>query len=272
MKNLPRVVRYRMASAGGRGASSLVDELNREGIVIRPFEELMENERALFEEASSRAHHRWDEARRSPSRPAGAVPGGYGRKDYKVPLLAPQLSIEDPFVRVALQPRLLRLVNRYLGMHSSLRAIELWWDRPTSIQAKETQLWHRDGDDLMNVKVFVYFTDVDLETGPFCFIPRTHPRGERRWLTPEHDVEGRTTDEQMTRVIPQSKWQVCLGSAGTVAICDTCGYHKGLKPSHNERLMLMLQYTSGTPRYPRVIELVGEPEKPLGYLQRCVIG
>jgi hypothetical protein len=165
------------------------------------------------------------------------------------------LSLDDPFVQIAIHPELLMLVNGYLGMRSLLRAIDLWWDRPTSDAEKETQLWHRDGDDLMNVKAFVYFTNVDLESGPFCFIPRSHPCGERRWLAPEHDAHGRTTDAQMARLIPNAEWRVCLGPAGTVALCDTCGYHKGLKPTHHERLMLMVQYTSQTPRYPRVLRV-----------------
>ena len=271
IKNLPRVMRHRFSPLNGCGTPDIVEELRREGIAIQPFQQVIQGGAPLLEEVSVHAHRLWEEARRRSERtdqPSGAVRGGYGRKDYKIPLLTPQLSLDDPFIRLAMDPRILIPVNRYLGMRSLLRAVELWWDRPTNSPAKETQLWHRDGDDLMNVKVFLYFTDVDLETGPFCFLPRTHPRGPRRSVAPERDAQGRTTDEQMARLLPPSEWRVCTAPAGTMIFCDTCGYHKGLKPTRNERLMLMMQYTSATPRYPRELQVLGQAEGELSSIQR----
>jgi len=97
----------------------------------------------------------------------------------------------------------------------------------------------------MNVKVFIYFSDVAVEHSLFCFVPGTHPLGARRWLTPEGDEGRRSTDEQMACAVPAEEWRICTGPAGTVIFCDTCGYHKGLKPQAGNRLMVMFQYTSG---------------------------
>ena len=42
--------------------------------------------------------------------------------------------------------------------------------------------------------------------------------------------------------------------------CDTCGYHRGLKPRGRDRLMLMVQYTSGSASDPRAFEVTGRTD------------
>ncbi len=191
--------------------------------------------------------------------------------EYKVSLLSSEFSYDHPFMRLALHPRLLALVHGYLGMAGWLRAIDLWWDRPTRGAAKETQLWHRDYDDVMNLKLFVYLNDVDEMAGPFCFLPQTHPRGLFRAVAPMHDAHLRTTDEQMATVMPSDTWRACTGQAGTAILCDTCGYHKGLKPIAHDRLLLMIQYTSPAPYVKRAFSLVDEQTNGLNRLQQCAL-
>lgn len=266
LKNMRRIMRHRQAPLRSPAAGPLLQTLRREGIIVGSHTALLDDAR-VYEAASAHAHELWRHARAS-GPASGGAPSAYGRKDYKLSLLQMPLTVEHPFVQLALQPRLLALANAYLGMRSMLRAVELWWDRPTESPAKETQLWHRDGDDVMNVKVFVYWSDVDLQAGPFCFIPGTHPKGPQHDLAPEHDPQGRTTDEQMARAVPLDDWRICTGPAGTVVVCDTCGYHKGLKPSHHDRLILMAQYTSETPRYPKVLRIAGDGLAGLGPCQQ----
>ena len=103
----------------------------------------------------------------------------------------------------------------------------------------------------MNVKMFVYFTDVKPAAGPLTYAPRTHPLGSRREL-PEHDEQGRSDDAQLAQVVPESEWVLCEGPRATVVFADTCGYHKQLKPESGERLLAVSHYVSGTPLVPRV--------------------
>lgn len=271
VRNFDRIVQAQSRPGADPQRAAMVQELRCEGILVRQSAECFFAEGAQrFSAAEQEAKRLWAEVKATPRALGGS--GAYARKDYKVSFLPLELRIEDPFVQLALDEPLLALVQDYLGMRPLLRAVELWWDFPTTGPAKETQLWHRDGDDVMNVKMFIYWNNVDRETGPFCFLPTTHPGGERWNLAPEHDTQGRTTDEQMARVVPSSEWQICTGSAGTVVICDTCGYHKGLKPTHKERLMLMIQYTSGTPRYPRTLKLTGDMAGDLTAIQRDALG
>ena len=239
-------------------------ELRREGVVVRRFADVFSGPGEVFNELQASVHRRWAEVKAA----------GYGadgrkivsadpaeRKEYRVYLLSQKLALDDLCMRLALDTRLLGLVSRYLGMRAYLREVMVWWDRPTASPAKETQLWHRDYDDLINLKVFVYLNDVALDAGPFSFLAGTHPFGSHRALIPEADPNRRMTDEEIGRFIPATDARVCLGAAGTVVICDTCGYHRGVKPTLNDRLMLALQYTSGAASVPRTFELAGRQSR-----------
>lgn len=241
----------------------IYDRLRDEGIAIARFEELL-GSRELFEAARARGREIYDRHREAPAAES------FEEKSFLTSLLPKQLAAADPFVRIALHPNVLQVVNAYLGMRSMLRAVELWLTEPTTGPAVQTQLWHRDGDDVMNAKLFVYLTDVRRESGPFTYAPATHPVGTRREL-PERDERGRSTDDQMARIVGEDQWLVATGDAGTVVLADTCGYHKQLKPESEERLVLMIQYTSGTPHYPRSLEVEGVDESGLNEDQRAVL-
>ena len=279
-KNLSRVLSYYLfAPSHGEGihddvAMALGDELRQEGIVTSHVTQAFQNSPQLFAQVETMARRLQTEARTT-NREASArttAPDPYRSKEYRAGLLPQQLTVSDPVIRLALDPRILGIVERYMGMRPYLRAIDLWWDRPTPGPAKETQLWHRDGDDVMNVKMFVYLNDVELDGGPFCFIPQTHPRGRGFLLTPECDAQCRNTDEQMAKVIPPSAWRTYTAPAGTMILCDTCGWHRGLKPIQKDRLLLMWHYTSGIPRYARTLTLVRKPGNRLSPTHLEVLG
>jgi len=164
-------------------------------------------------------------------------------KEFLQILTPKTFTYDSAYLRYALQPQFIAIANSYLGMHARLRAIHLWLNRPTENGPTSTQLWHRDGDDLLNLKIFTYLTDVGPLNGPFAFVPGSQPLG-RRSIAPENSELGRTSDAQMRRVVPESEWRICTGQAGSVIFADTCGYHKGVKPVQGYRVMLMIHYAS----------------------------
>ena len=265
LANLARILAHRPDVGQDGALRPLARELRHEGILTRPYAALCASGSTLFQAVLARARELWAQAKHAQAQ-------GIAGKEYKVTLTPPSLSVDDPLVRLALDPRLLELVNRYLGLCGYLRIIDVWWDRPTLEPPKETQLWHRDGDDLASVKVFLYLNDVDLQTGPFCFIPRSHFFGLRHRLTAAHDAQGRSTDNQMAGALHPAQWRTCTGPAGTLTLCDTSGFHKDFKPAANERLALLLQYTSGAPKHPRVLRFTGPPQPSWSRAQRLAIG
>ncbi|MEA2406367.1 MAG: hypothetical protein QOE69_486 [Thermoleophilaceae bacterium] len=242
-----------------------VDELRANGIATGTWDELFGGEQQLYDELAAAARGVYERF----GGPAGIKDNGDG-KDYIASMLPRTLDADDPFARVALHPKVLAVANRYLELKSLLRSLELWLTIPTPGDATETQLWHRDGDDLVNVKFYVFFTDVTEEAGPFTYAERTHPYGPNRTM-PERDEKGRATDEQMRAVAPETDWRYGTGPRATVMFADTSGYHKQSKPRSQERLMMMAQYTSGTPNYPVAVELTGLDLDALSDEQRAAI-
>lgn len=176
-------------------------------------------------------------------------------KTYLISLLSNEVDFESPFLQLAIQPSLLRIVNGYLGLRSYLRAINVWMNLPVIDPPKESQLWHRDGDDVRILKVFIYLTDVDMSAGPFWFIPGTHEGvGRQTQLSME---AGRVSDYEMEKRIPTSKWKAHTGMARTVILADTTGFHKGGKCEVKPRLLLTYEYVSGASLYPREFHLHG---------------
>jgi hypothetical protein len=227
-------------------ARPFVEQLKRQGFASGRFEDLF-GETALFEEAAAQAQRLYERRDEKPAE-------GGTKATYLAKLATKRYDASDPFVRIALHPAVLAVANGYLRLRSTLRALELWHTWPTPGEAIQTQLWHRDADDVMNVKLFCYFTDVTRASGPLTYAPGTHPLGDRR-TRPEHDEHMRSTDEQMAGIVPREEWVVLEGAPGRIVFADTCGYHKQLKPESEERLKLVAQYVSGSPYVGRELEL-----------------
>src|SRR5438132_3316267 len=188
---------------------ALLEQLAANGFARGRFEELF-GETALFDEAAAQAKRLYEQRA---DRLEGDAEGSKGT--YLAKLATKRYEANDPFVRIALHPSVLNVANGYLRLRSTLRALELWHTWPTTGEAIQTQLWHRDADDVMNVKLFCYFTDVTVAAGPLTYAPGTHPLGDRR-TRPEHDEHMRSSDRQMAEIVPSQEWVVLEGPPGTI--------------------------------------------------------
>ncbi len=235
--------------------AEVVERLRRDGVAITDSATVF-GENALYDEAAAEAQRRYE------ARPPEDAAAAGSKATFLTKLGAPSYSTDHPFAKIALHPRALAVANGYLKLRSTLRALDVWHTHPTAGPAIQTQLWHRDGDDVVNVKMFVYFTDVRRPAGPLCYAPGTHPYGARREL-PERDEQARSTDEQLREVVPESDWVLCEGAPATVVFADTCGYHKQLKPESGERMLLVAHYVSGTPYVERAVDITGVDDATL---------
>jgi len=170
------------------------------------------------------------------------------RKKFLVHLVSYPHGIpsDEPLLTVALDVKLLEIVSKYLGMWPSLYSIGAWLNYPTDAPPELSQVWHRDPEDLKLVKAFIYLSDVNDTSGPFTYIPKTHPFGVRNEKARHLERKGRRIDDaQMT--FPPEAWKVCTGPANTMILADTVGYHRGGKPTVGQRTLVTFTYTSGTP-------------------------
>ncbi len=172
----------------------------------------------------------------------------------------PQIELNNPFVRIAINPGILAIVNSYVGMFAKLIRVEL---AQTDVlapgqTATGSQRWHRDPGIRHMVKLFVYLTDVDESSGPFTYLLQSARAGRRASLFPQPGfgrhgfyppagaVEAATSDVEIKRF---------LGPAGTAIICDTVGLHYGGYSLEKPRVMLTATYSTRLETYGRANRL-----------------
>jgi hypothetical protein len=184
------------------------------------------------------------------------------KKDFIIHLISrsQELPAESPLLKVALDQKLLEIVASYLGVWPQLYAINGWLNYSTDDEAKASQLWHRDPEDMKIVKAFIYLVDVDENCGPFSYIPETHPFGALAGKAAAYEKQKRVLDDELSEVYPSASWKRCTGPAGTMILADTVGYHRGGKPSVGQRILISFTYTSGKPFSARCFRLKKKPE------------
>jgi hypothetical protein len=156
-----------------------------------------------------------------------------------------ELGLDDPWLRLGTNPRLLDLANAYLHMWSKLEYVDVWYTPPAgSDERRASQRWHRDFNDRHLLKAFLYLVDVDEETGPFEYVPRSAPGGEldRLWpwrplgdnYPPEDEFADRVNGRSVTFTAPK----------GTIIFCNTSGFHRGGFATGKARVLATLTWDS----------------------------
>ncbi len=248
--NLTPTLTYRLSSGPLQGeAARVLVSLNRDGVAITSASNLLESD-SLFDELcrTVESHKILHAAQIAKTQEAADDTTAVGRKTFILEYLGhnPQLDPLSVYARLALQKNVLGVANAYLGMRSRLRYYNVWHTFPTQVEARESQLWHRDREDHLIVKVFLYLSDVNEGAGPFTYARGSHPKGYLRQEAP-YSLEGnvrRSSDAQMAEVISPEQWFRGIGPKGTIIFADTRGYHKGGLARERSRLMFTAMFTS----------------------------
>lgn len=166
---------------------------------------------------------------------------------------SPKLDLKNPLIKLALDNKVLAIINSYMGMFSKFYMFTLNKTMPVDPGAKEvqSQRWHRDPEDKKMVKVFLYFNDVDDETGPFIFVKESHFEGKYGNLFPPEPPRGSLPpDEEVKKTIPKENFHTCTAPAGTIIFADPRGIHKGGYATKKHRIMSTLYYSSKASPWP----------------------
>jgi hypothetical protein len=136
-----------------------------------------------------------------------------------------------------------QIADAYLGCNSVINLAVAWRTDPGNDRESlsgDAMMFHFDSDHNRFLKVFVYLDDVDENTGPHMYIPRTGI-GRRKDLASDFKRDGRLSDELVLNagLRPQ---RVC-GPSGTIIFADTHNLHKG-KPviGNKARYIFQLQF------------------------------
>ena len=117
------------------------------------------------------------------------------------------------------------------------------------------QMFHFDLDRICWLKVFIYLTDTDENSGPHEYIETSHKVGAK----PQellNEGYSRISEEKIMKHYKKEKFKKICGSKGTVFIGDTSCYHRGFPPRNNHRLMLVIEFSNS---------LFGASQKKINY-------
>ena len=210
---------------------------------------------------------------------ATTPPAGKNRKRFLQNVLdASTLTQESAAVRFALRDDVIAAVSAYLRIVPFLTSIQVFHSDTIEGVPTSSQLFHCDGDDVTQVKVFIYCSDVDAASGPLTVLDADATtevqRATRYWY------RHRLTDDQVEQVVGTGHQHPILGPAGTAAFVDTSRcFHFGSRvaPGASARLVTMIQYQ--TP-YSFMVPTSAQKTLPfrrllapeLGTLQRQILG
>lgn len=140
-------------------------------------------------------------------------------------------------VEIANDPDVLAIVSDYLGCRPTIDDVLAWWSLPGRPAPREEQFFHRDNDSIRFVKLFIYLSDVDEDSGPHVFVRGSHRTNDLLQLA------RRYSDEEVEAAGIAGDMVKITGPFGTTLLEDTYGLHKGALPKDKLRLMLQVRYT-----------------------------
>jgi hypothetical protein len=210
---------------------------------------------------------------------AAAPPAGKNRKRFLQNVLdSSSLTLDSAMLRFGLRDDVLSSVSRYLGVVPLLTTIAVFHSDTVAGDPTSSQLYHCDGDDVTQVKIFVYCTDVDVPSGPLTLLDAATTREVQRRTG--YRYRHRLSDDQVRAAVGAPREHVILGPTGTTVFVDTSRcFHFGSRvaPGAPARLAAMIQYQ--TP-YSFMLPAAAETAAPfrhlltpsLAPLQRLVLG
>ena len=228
---------------------NIVQRLRDDGYAVLPFAELVPEPREWRDlEAGAQRFVHETEAELAAER-AGRESALRRRegKEFVVRKYAyeVELGLDDPWLRLGLNPRLLDIANTYLGMWAKLEYVDVWYTPPVDRSERQSsQRWHRDFNDRHLLKAFLYLVDVDDDSGPFEYVPRSAPGSELDHLwpwrplgdnyPPEEELAAKVADRAVSFTAPR----------GTLIFCNTSGFHRGGFAVGKPRVLATVTYSS----------------------------
>ncbi|MBD2615072.1 MAG: hypothetical protein FWK04_22465 [Nostoc sp. GBBB01] len=140
------------------------------------------------------------------------------------------------------EPKLLAIAAAFLNAEPKHQGNLMWWSFSGNAtyleQSQAAQLFHYDLDDYGCVKFFFYLTDVDDGSGPHVCVrgSHNHKKWSHLWL------RKRETDEDIVNYYGSESLVKICGKAGLGFVEDPLCFHKGITPTHQDRLILQIEF------------------------------
>lgn len=206
----------------------LLRELRSNGVAQRPFETLG----VAIEETVSAADRLCDDLKLLPS---DAGPHYYDVADDDL------LREPEPYL-FGLSHAMLDFAEHYMGLPVKYLGVGVKREIANGI-CEGTRHFHQDPEDENVLKIIVYLSDVDLESGPFqCLNASDSIEVMNRGRYLRRPVPG---IEEIGRAVPPGNWVTCPGPRLTANIADTARcLHRASPPLTNDRYSMTFSYLS----------------------------
>jgi hypothetical protein len=141
-------------------------------------------------------------------------------------------------------PKLLAIAAKYLDTKPVHQGNLMWWSfvGETSYreQSQAAQFFHYDIDDYRFLKFFFYLTDVDEQSGPHVCV-----RGSHKKKSIFHTLlRKREIDKDIVDYYGKESLVKICGKAGLGFVEDPFCFHKGISPTHQDRLILQIEFAT----------------------------
>ena len=152
------------------------------------------------------------------------------------------LNKDSSLRNILFSDSIMEFAKAYLGCNNFSVNATFFVSNPLQITEEEkyrnAQYFHWDNDFRKFFKLYIYLTDVDLDSGPHVYIPETHKN-----KLPDFRLCRLYSDTKVYGDYPRPK--VFTGKAGSLFFVHSYGLHKGETPKSKSRLMLNVHYGTG---------------------------
>jgi hypothetical protein len=133
------------------------------------------------------------------------------------------------FVTMFAQEKFMQVLYNYYECIPKLTYIKIRKAFANTLPANDTQFFHRDSGSYKLLKALIYLNDVDINTGPFTYVQKSHLKFD----FPSKKL--RFTDKEISKFYGKKNIKYLTAKKGDLVIANTTAFHKGLKPKKNDR-------------------------------------
>jgi Phytanoyl-CoA dioxygenase (PhyH) len=150
--------------------------------------------------------------------------------------------------RIARSEKLLEIARKYLGAEPRLWLTQLRWtfcaedQNSSAVTCRKNSAdynfhdFHYDSRDFKSVTIFIYLSDVTIDSGPHMFVRGTHKNKTLR------EIMNISISDDFANQVYGDRIQTILGEKGTIFAEDTSCYHKAAVCERASRLIASFDY------------------------------